>query len=276
MKLVVNDSIKKKYLLSIFESLGKCVNMICICFEKERMYIQGMDSSHVCLYEISIQSTWFQEYHVQLSHTLCLDPNLVCLILSKQKEHHIICLYNNSDSSEEDKLYIDLKSTDKNEYNMSFQIALCDLQSDLLQIPDTEYDASILVKSKDIQSIFTDLESFGSVIEIKCTEEKVVLKSSGVNGTMEVIIDDDKLIEYSINEGDIVHNYFSSSYLTKLCKAPNKLFSNMKISLKQDQPLRLMYSLDIDSTNSTMDVETDPINYLLFFVAPKNNDDFEE
>jgi hypothetical protein len=48
------DKIKKDMFTALFQTLKNCTNIICLIFYEDHLYIQGMDKSHVCLFNIKI------------------------------------------------------------------------------------------------------------------------------------------------------------------------------------------------------------------------------
>ena len=106
--------------------------------------------------------------------------------------------------------------------------------------------------------IFDQLNNFGNDIIVKCLQEEIEFTSNNTNGEMRVQIPIDDLSSYSIVEDEDVKITYSLLYLTKMCT--NKLSEEVEISLSNDSPLKIMYSL---GNNSTMS----------FYMAPKITDE---
>ena len=81
MKLVLQDKTKISILEAIFQLLKNASNCVHFQFHTNQLLIQGMDKSHVCLFKISIASSWFSEYAVETNQTLSLDNNIFFTIL---------------------------------------------------------------------------------------------------------------------------------------------------------------------------------------------------
>jgi hypothetical protein len=62
MKLVVETKEKIAFFISLFQQLRLFTKTLCIFFNGDNIYIQGMDASHVCLYEVRLDSEWFFYY----------------------------------------------------------------------------------------------------------------------------------------------------------------------------------------------------------------------
>ena len=54
MKLSINDKNKKDLFIALFQTLKNCSTIISIFFKKDHLFIQGMDKSHICLFDIKI------------------------------------------------------------------------------------------------------------------------------------------------------------------------------------------------------------------------------
>ena len=65
MKIVINDKVKKDIFTALFQTLKSCTNIICVIFHDDYLYIQGMDKSHICLFNVKILKSWFNEYRIE-------------------------------------------------------------------------------------------------------------------------------------------------------------------------------------------------------------------
>ena len=70
MKIVISDKAKKDIFTALFQTLKNCTNIICVIFYEEYLYIQGMDKSHICLFNVKILNSWFNEYQKNNNDTL--------------------------------------------------------------------------------------------------------------------------------------------------------------------------------------------------------------
>lgn len=260
MHLSISDKSKKDIFISIFQLLKACSSAITIYFNSDHIYIQGMDKSHICLFEIKIFSSWFNSYEVVENNvSICLCTQFFYNILSLNEERHTIYLH--CDSVEElDSLSIDLivKET-KGEYNKYFKMPLCELEDNLLSINLGEYDAEFSISSKKIGDIISQLTIFGNIMNVKCSEEKIELISNGINGEMLVKIPIDDLNEFSIVENETIDVSYSLNYIHKMC-ITTKLSNEIKFSVSAEKPLKIMYDLGEN-------------NFVHFFIAPKINDE---
>jgi proliferating cell nuclear antigen len=257
MKLWIREKIKKELFVAIFQTLKNCSALISMYFKKEGLFIQGMDKSHVCMFELRISNSWFSSYEVNEKETMIsLDSQVFFTILSVANDHYSIQMY----QEEDDYLNIDLLTIEgvTGEFSKFFKIPLTDYDYDLLHLPSIEYDAEFSINSKKITEITNQMLIFGSDIQIQCSEEKIQLVTDGITGEMSVTIPIDDLKEYSITEGEIIDLKYSLTYVSKMCLS-SKLSNVVHFFISMDYPMKINYDLGEDSS-------------LTFYVAPKISD----
>jgi len=269
MKLSIESKTKKDIFIYLFQLLKNCASIINIIFNEDHLYIQGMDKSHVCLFDIKIFSSWFSSYDFNCddSKNICIDTQILYNVLSINQEHQSINIH--YDGHSPDSIHIDfiniastkdLKKNDssskKTDFDKFFKIPLTELDMELLAIPtDVEYDAEFSISSKKICEIATQLLLFGDSMNVKCSEEKIDLVSSGVCGEMTVNIPIDDLSEFSISEGETIDLQYSLNYVQKMCLT-TKLSNEIEFSISDKFPMKIKYDLGDESL-------------AIFFIAPK-------
>ena len=259
MKVTISNKNKKDLFVALFQIIKGCTSVVRVIFQEEKMYIQGMDKSHICLFEVNIQKKWFDEYIVyENTNVICFDTNIFHLIISSKQDSHNIIIH--SSGTDSDNINIDLMSQEhtKGEFNKYFKIPLVDYDYDEMNIPVVEYDAEFSISSKKICEIMSQMLAFGNDLNIKCSEEKIDLVTDGIVGEMLVNIPIDDLNEYSIVEGDVIDLKYSLNYISKMCLT-NKLSSEVVFSISADYPMKINYDLGDDSS-------------IVFYIAPKVSD----
>lgn len=256
MKIIISNKHKKELFVALFQTLKNCSTLVNIDFKKDFMHIQGMDKSHVCLFNVNILKVWFDEYDVEEDNNVCIDSNIFHMIISNKNDGLDIVIRLEG----EDNLNVDLFSAEhsKGEFNKYFKIPLADFSYEELEVPNVEYDAEFSVSSKKICDIVSQMIMFGTDINIKCSEEKIDLITNGLTGEMLVNIPIDDLNEYSIIEGEVVNLNYSLSYIHKMCLT-NKLSNEIQISISAEYPMKISYDLGDNSS-------------IVFFMAPKLTD----
>ena len=263
MKLIIIEKSKKDRFISIFQLLKNCSSMIRIIFNDNDMYIQGMDKSHICLFDINIMSSWFDTYTKDSNDisTISIDTHILHNVLSMTQEQHSLTLHY---EGEPDTISIDLINTSivpntKNDFNKYFKLPLSDLDSDILDVPEVDYEAEFSINAKKINEIMGQLLQFGDTMNIICSEEKISLMATGECGEMLVNIPVDDLSEYAISEGEIIELSYSLTYVQKMC-ITHKLSNEIEFAVSANYPMKIKYDLGENSR-------------VIFYIAPKIKED---
>lgn len=246
----------------IFQHARLFTDHINIMFEKERMYIQSMDSTRVSIFEVYLPAEWFCKYeHIgEQTLTLGISSAMLFKVLNTRDKNQTLNIKHSS--GEDDKLFIFFDSDDKSIFDKHFELPLIDLESEIMAIPESDSDAEFSISSANFSSIINQLKLFGETIEMNCTEEKIELLSiSQEAGKMTVDIDIDELTSYSINEGETMNLSFSLNILHNICQY-NKLTKEMELHLTNNYPLKLIYHLNNNNAEGK----------LVFYLAPKIDD----
>ena len=260
MNIVIRNQQKSECFSCIFQHIKLFCEHINIMFEKERMYIQSMDSARVSIFEISIPSTWFDVYEHNKPGTMLIGVSstlLYKILNTRDKIQDTNIIFNTDDS---DKLFINFVCENKTIFDKHFEIPLIDLDTDILGIPEFDSQAEFSIQSITFASIISQLKLFSDTIDINCTEEKIILESNSVeSGKMTVDINIDDLTSFSINEGETLRLSFSLALLHNICMF-NKIAKDMEIHLTDNYPMKIIYYLGDEHTKIT------------FYLAPKIND----
>jgi len=256
MKITISEKHKKDLFIALFNILKSCSTILNISFETEKVHIQGMDKSHVCLFDVSIKDKWFTNYEVEELTNVSFDTNIFHLVISNKSDGCDILIH----MEDQDNLNIDLIPSEgkKGDFSRFFKIPLCEYDYEEMNIPETDYEAEFTISSKKISEIISQMVVFGTDINIKCSEEKIDLITNGMTGEMLVTISSDDLSEYGIVEDENINISYSLTYISKMCLT-NKLSNEIEFFISKEYPMKIRYDLGDDST-------------LLFFIAPKVSD----
>lgn len=266
MNITISDFQKADQFANIFQHIKSFTECINITFEPDRMFIQSMDSSRVSIFEFNIQSDWFSKYQLtdDVALTIGLSSTLLYKILKSRDKNQSVVL--SCPDSDPDILYISLTGIDKSEFDKHFEMSLSTVDNELLAIPEMEYDVEMSIGSENFANIINQLKMFGDNLEIKCTEEQVLLYSSNTEqGKMCVEIKIDDLTSYAI--GDSVQMMFSLRLLHQICLY-SKMSNELLIYLSKDAPIRFEYVLDKIPSQENEDEEYVQAS-LVFFLAPR-------
>ena len=258
MNIAITNLQKAETFAAIFQHIKVFTDNVNIMFETERMYIQAMDTSRVSIFEIMLPAAWFDKYEQTNAANTTIGINTVILfkILNTRDKMQEITIDYSEDNT--DKLFIHFTSENKAEFDKHFEVALMDIESEIMQIPETEYQAEFSIGSTVFANIINQLKLFGDSLDIKCNEEKIELCSNSMEqGKMSVEIQMDDLTSFVIDEGGELQLSFSLTFMHNICLY-NKISKEMEVKIGADYPMKIVYQLPGHDDAK-----------MVFFLAPK-------
>lgn len=274
---VINDKTKKDIFISIFSLLKSASSQINLTIDKETFHIQGMDKSHVCLFDLTLTNKWFSYYEVNQKHNLCFDASIFYSMINTKSSEQALLFTLEDDTSEylliEFKNSQDQKSVSnksKLDFNKIFKLPLIEYEYEEMNIPNVDYDAEFFIQSKKVTDILSQLHNFGDDLNIICSLECIKFKTYNNSVEMRVDIPVDELSAYSVNDDEtneeIVNVNYSLIYISKMC-ITNKLTEDIEFCLNKELPMKIEYYLEDKKCDSEI------ASTLKFYIAPKLMDD---
>jgi len=259
MRLEIDNKQKLDIFVSLFNILKNWGSFIIIHFEKDHVYIQSMDKSHICLANIHISSAWFSQYVNICSTKIVVESTNFAMLMNCALKHDKTVI-KFDETIDPDKINIDCLNSKEHKgcFDHFFELSLVDMDEDNFEIPEVEYDIEFFIDSKKVVELVTELNAFGSNLNIIANADLLEFKASGDSGKLTVNIPIDDLEEYTISEDTNLSLTYSLSHLSKLCVS-NKLSNNIYIAMSNDFPMLLKYNLGDESNVS-------------FYIAPKISD----
>jgi proliferating cell nuclear antigen PCNA len=264
MKLSIENKSKLEMFVALFQLLKNWSSQLNLQFEPDQLYIQTMDKSHICLSNIVIKASWFNEYFVEEATNISLDTGSFATMMNYAVKHNKVDIIFN----DTDKLFINLLNTaasatsaasgasaTNTNFDHFFELPLMDVEQENLSIPSVDYDVEFSMDSKKFSDLISELMVFGPNLNIMCTEELLEFNSSGDTGKLKVNIPIDSLNEFAISEGEQLDISYSLAHIGKMCLS-TKLGGEIGVGISAEYPMSLKYSLGDEST-------------VAFFIAPK-------
>jgi proliferating cell nuclear antigen len=255
MRLTLENKGKQEIFVALFQLLKNWSSHINLHFEEERLYIQSMDKSHICLADIVIKNKWFCSYECTKNNKLSVDSTQFAVLINYALKHDIIEI-KFDDNTNIDNLFINFLNSKekKTAFDHFFELPLIDVEEENLGIPNVEFDVDFTIESKKFVEVLSELNTFGQDLNIICNDKLIELNAN----VLKVHIPIDDLNQYAIAEGDELNISFSLSHLCKLCTS-SKLSQNLDISLGSQYPMALIYNIGEESK-------------IAFYIAPKVTD----
>ena len=276
MKFGVSNKDKVAKFLAITKNIKHMVCDVNLGICEEGLYVQGMDSAHVGMFELKLEKDWFDIWKGPESfhYNMGINCEVFSMVMNCYTQGQYIELSFMENSTEELIIKFEGKGHDK-----MFEVKLMDIDCELMEIPDVEYDADITMKSGEFNNLMSEAAIFGESIIISLgIDDNIYMETDG-SVVYKVRIKEDDIVEYALSEDVQIKHTYALKYcllFSKFCK----LNKNVKLHLKDETPLKVIYNLDhwldISGNEEEMDEEGEEYkikNYLTFYLAPKMGDD---
>jgi len=246
-------------LKKVIDAIKDLVQYCNFDFSDSGIALQAMDNSHVALVSMLLKAEGFSPY--RCDRNIALGINLVSLtkVLRAAQSSDVLTL-KAEDTPDVVNLVFESPETDRiSEYD----IKLMDIDQDHLEIPDTDYAATVEMPSVEFQRIVKNLNDLSESVVIEASKEGIKFSCQGDIGSGSVTVRQHSNVEkpdqnVSVELSEPVSLTFSSKYLVNFCKATN-LSGKVKLFLSGEVPLLVEYDLGS--------------GHLRFFLAPKIGDE---
>ncbi len=246
MKLVIEESKTAEQLNVLFSNLCWLSDYVTIHKEEEGLHMQGLDSSHVCMFDVKLLFGWFTIYEED-------EDDISMITVPAKIFNKVLSTYNKDQNivididPSGDKLNMEFTSG-KTSCDKYFELPLVHLDQELMDIPTEESQADICITSKKLTDLVSQFEIFDRVLTFNLSEEKVLMKAAGDEGSMtaKLSLEDDQLLDYCIEEDLELNVSFSLNYVKRMTGF-NKVANDVTLSLSKDRPMFMIYDLGKDS-----------------------------
>jgi proliferating cell nuclear antigen len=214
--------------------------------------LQAMDSSHVALVALQLQSQGFSSYRADRSMTLGVSITNLAKVLKLAGNEDAVILRHEEDSTSLQIIFENSRSDKKTEFSLN----LITLDSEHLGIPETNYTSEISMNSFDFTKLCRELHSLSETVTIEASTSYVKFSIDGEvgNGTIQI-----QTNHKEDTKAEKVCLSFALRYLNMFNKA-STLCNFVKLMLATETPLVVEYEIETLGT-------------LKYYLAPKINED---
>ncbi len=259
MKVQLSDKNKVKSLAAVFRHVHNLSDVINLQFRDDGLYMQGMDSSHACLFELSLAADWFDHYVLPTPCVLGVYSIILSKVISCLLDGQTITLSMDADG---DRLGVELAG--EGTVTKVWELPLVDLDSEQLQVPESEYSADISCRSQMFAKLVSEMAIFSDSLRFDISEETIALVASGDQGKMRAEIKEEDINEFCLEEEVTLALTLGISYVAGIC-AFSKLADDVYIQCSPEAPVKFQYSLHEQAPGESE-------CFMRFFVAPKIDD----
>lgn len=266
MEVVISDKTKFSQFANVFRYLPVFnMELVNINVSIKGIYIQGMDSSQVCLFELNLTNDWFDSFETDKSYVLGIHSLTFYKVIQCLEDNEQVMKINYSD---EDFLHIALENSNgSKKINKYFELPLVDIDMEMLDIPDTNYSVDMEIKSQSVSNYIEQLLIFDETFTLTCSSDTINMKSKSESGSLSIEMSEENILMYVVEEDmEKIEMCFALNYVKNMC-AFSKITNSVVISLSENTPMRFHQSLD------DCDVFEDAESYIRLYLAPKMDDD---
>ncbi|AFP65558.1 proliferating cell nuclear antigen (nucleomorph) [Chroomonas mesostigmatica CCMP1168] len=243
-------------LKKIIDSIKDIVTDANLDISSTGLSLQAMDSSHVSLVSLFLQSEGFESFRCDQAVTL--GVNLVSL-------YKILKCSSNEDSvtitwKDDPEILSFFFESHLNDRISEFQLRLIQRTSDQLGIPLTNYPASIRLTSSEYRRICTDLSALGDSVVLEISNQGIKFEVEGDIGKGSITLkpavkEENKVDRVHIESTDSIKMLFSMRYLSSFSKA-TPLCDKIILKIGKDVPLQMEFKIE-------------SFGFVRFYLAPK-------
>jgi len=205
--------------------------------------MQAMDSSHVALCTLNLNSDGFALYRCDKKTSIGLSLTNLAKILKCAGADDSITMRTDEGADVASFTFENTKSDKVSE----FEFKLMDINVDHMGIPDTKYDCTVKMNAKEFKTVILDLKPLGDACTIAVTKEGISFSVSGDTGTGNVTVKqnnavDDEKASCKIEMNSPVSLTFAMRYLVEFTKA-TPLAGTVHLSMHSENPLVVEYRM---------------------------------
>lgn len=230
----------------IVDAISNLVDEICFEVDENGIKASAMDPSHVALVSVNLPKEAFDEYVADI-HDIGIDLETLKKFMSRGKSNEKMIL---ELDEEKNKLNI----TFKNEATRKFSIALYDISSTNLKVPEIDYPNEVLIKAGGFVEALKDAELVNDHVTLKVDDGVFTVYSKGDLNQSETVFENGSETILDLKIDSPSRSTFNLAYLKDITKSTSA-DDVLKIYLGSDMPVKIEY--EIASAN------------LLFLLAPR-------
>lgn len=232
MKFQIKDAKKAMEWIELLKFIKNLSNHITIMCSPENMFIQLMDSAHVCLVDINIPSTWFYNYESE-NYTFSVLSTILVKVFGMYTMDSLIEVF----ITNEDKINIHLIHELQQKL---FAIPLMDIERDIMAIPEKQTNLDFVMKTRCFDKYLNELSMFGEDVIIECCDDKLFLESTNHEGNLKIEIKNETLEEFNVVENYSFKGGFCIKYIQYISKL-SIIYPNIHLYLDEEQPLMITF-----------------------------------
>ena len=228
----------------ILDAVKDLVTEANLLVTEDGIELQAMDSAHVALINFTILAEACSLYTCEQQTVLGVNLTNFSKIMKCAEPTDSVILTHEPEAAQ---LLITFESSGGSK-RQEFGMNLMDIESDHLEIPDTEYACSIKLPSSEFSKLIHNLSNFGDQATLSVQPEVFTMSVTGDTGTANMTVNHDlsakqPLLRTEIACGKPTKLDFALKYLAAFTKA-SPLSDQVQIAMSADVPVYVCYDMD--------------------------------
>jgi proliferating cell nuclear antigen len=240
MSLLEIKTVQSGAIRVLFESLKDVLSDVNIHVTESYLKIVSMDGSKTAIVHLKLMASQFETFYCG-EKSLSLGVNMMSLfkILKSIKNNDIVTF--SVKAHDTTKLIITLANPDKFTKTVSV-LKLLDIDDNLLNIPNVEFDSILSIPSSDFQNYIRDLSVISNEIVIESNDQALTLQVDGDFASQCITVSQQQSNGLTVTREAHTSNKFNLKYLLLFTKSSN-LCNNVELYLKSNFPLVMIYNV---------------------------------
>ena len=233
-------TVQSASIMILTEALRDILNDVCLEFDETGLKLVTMDTNHVVLIHLKLDSCKFEYFHCE--NRIVVGVNMLNLykLIRTINSNDTLTLF--IESSDMNHLGIKIENGDKNT-KTTYKLNLLDLDNQKISIDPAEFNTVITLPSVDFQKIIRDMNNIAESVEIKNIGTQLILSCKGDFCSQETILADNENGSTIVSKkNEIVQGVFNLKYLSLFTKCTN-LCTAVELYLKNDYPIIVQYQV---------------------------------
>jgi len=219
----------------IIDAMSNLVDEISFEVDERGLRASAMDPSHVALVSVNVPREAFEEY-IADPHEIGVNLEALKKIMKRAKSKEKLAL---ELDEERNRLNIILK----NDATRKFSLALYDVSTSNVKVPDLNYPNEIVIKAGAFKDALKDAELVDDHVTLQTDEEgRFIVFSKGDINQCETIFDENSEAVLDIRITEPARSTFSLSYLEDITKAASS-DDILHIYLGTDMPVKIEFNI---------------------------------
>ena len=236
-KIIEIKTVQSNAIRILFEALKDILTDVNLQISNDGLKIMSMDGSKQAVVNLKLEASKFEKFYCQCPIRAGVNMTSLFKIIKSVKNSDIVTFTIFKDTST--KLHIEIENKEK-KTNISTVLKLLDIDEDILDIPNIEFDTVKTMPSNDFQSYIRDLSIISNKITLESKNSTFSLSVLGDFADTVINIGDSNLGEMPSDHHS--KGTFFIKYLLLFTKSTN-LCTTVEIYLKNKFPLILVYNV---------------------------------